>query len=78
MKPEVDAIVSLGSSREGDGFSRRVIDKEAAKALVEAARIAAATMSKAVHTTRIETERRVKEAALARKWAREALERVAF
>lgn len=77
MKPEVDADGDLGASRDGDCLSRRAMDKESARALVAAARIAAATMSKAAHTARIEAERRVKEAALARKRAREALERVA-
>ncbi|OWM63245.1 uncharacterized protein LOC116192797 [Punica granatum] len=78
IKPEAEADCSLGGGRDGDIQDRRAIDKESAKALVAAARIAAATMSKAAHTARIEAERRVKEAALARKRAREALERVAF
>lgn len=80
MKAEADADAkgNLGGSRDGNGICRRVIDKDSAKVLVAAARIAAATMSKAAHTTRIEAERRVKEAALAKKRAREALERVAF
>lgn len=57
---------------------RRVIDRASAKALVAAAKIACATMSKAAAIARVEAERRVKEAALARKRAREALERVAY
>lgn len=57
---------------------RRAIDKESAKSLVAAAKIAAATLSKAASGARTEAERRAKDAALARKKAREALERVAF
>ncbi|KAK4748502.1 hypothetical protein SAY87_015088 [Trapa incisa] len=75
---DADAGFHLGGNRDGNGICRRVIDKDSAKVLVAAARIAAATMSKAAHTARIEAERRVKEAALARKRAREALERVAY
>ncbi|KAK4802854.1 hypothetical protein SAY86_001057 [Trapa natans] len=75
---DADAGFQLGGNRDGNGICRRVIDKDSAKVLVAAARIAAATMSKAAHTARIEAERRVKEAALARKRAREALERVAY
>ena len=58
--------------------SRIVVDKESAKVLVAAARIAATSMSKAAAAARIDAERRVKEAALARKKAREALEHVAY
>lgn len=55
---------------------RRVIDKKAARVLLCAARIAAVSMSKAVLVARAEAERRVREAALSRKRAREALEHV--
>lgn len=78
MKPEVDADGNFGGSGDGDSLGRRAIDKESARALVAAARIAAATMNRAAQTARIEAERRVKEAASARKRAREALERVAL
>ncbi|OMO58577.1 hypothetical protein COLO4_34517 [Corchorus olitorius] len=56
----------------------RVVDKEAAKALLAAAKIAAASMSKAAAVARVEAERKVKEATLAKKRAKEALERLAF
>lgn len=46
--------------------------------LLCAAKIASASMSKAVHAARAEAERRVKEAALARKRAREALDHLAL
>ncbi|XP_056165403.1 uncharacterized protein LOC115687472 [Syzygium oleosum] len=73
-------VASRGGAPLGDDRDdvRRVIDRESAKALVAAAKIACATMSKAAAIARVEAERRVKEAALARKRAREALERVAF
>lgn len=56
----------------------KTIDKDSAKVLVAAARIASVSMSKAATVARVEAERRVKEAALARKRARESLERVAY
>ncbi|KAK4742716.1 hypothetical protein SAY87_000717 [Trapa incisa] len=77
-KAEKNADANGGCNLRGNGICRRVIDKDSAKVLVAAARIAAVTMNKAAHTARIEAERRVKEAALARKRAREALERVSF
>ncbi|XWS14296.1 hypothetical protein CRYUN_Cryun36dG0110300 [Craigia yunnanensis] len=57
---------------------KRVIDKEAAKALLAAAKIAAASMTKAAAVARVEAERRVKEATLTKKRVKEALERLAF
>lgn len=59
------------------GNNERVIDKSLAKALLAAARIAAASMNKAAAAARIDAEKRVKEAAFAKKKAREALERLA-
>ncbi|XP_062004448.1 uncharacterized protein LOC133721753 [Rosa rugosa] len=53
----------------------RVLDKRLAAVLLCAASIAASSMSKAVANSRAEAERRVREAALARKRAREALDR---
>ncbi|KAJ1418732.1 hypothetical protein SESBI_15669 [Sesbania bispinosa] len=53
------------------------IDVQAAKVLVAAARIAAASMTKAAAAARFDAERRAKEAAVARKKAREALEHLA-
>ncbi|KAL3752442.1 uncharacterized protein LOC104434078 [Eucalyptus grandis] len=67
---------AVGDDRGDD--VRRVIDRESAKALVAAAKIACTTMSKAAANERFKAEVKVKEAALARKRAREALERVAF
>ncbi|KAL6964579.1 hypothetical protein U1Q18_035630 [Sarracenia purpurea var. burkii] len=63
---------------EGGDANCREIDKKAAKVLLAAARIAAASMSKAAVAARAEAERRAKEAAFTRKRAREALEHVAF
>ncbi|KAB2634218.1 hypothetical protein D8674_042134 [Pyrus ussuriensis x Pyrus communis] len=53
-----------------------VIDKANAKALVAAAKIAAASMAKAAVAARTEAERRVREAVMAKKKAREALEKL--
>ncbi|CAL8990989.1 unnamed protein product [Prunus brigantina] len=66
-------------TRQNDGQDAKttvVIDKDAAKALVAAARIAAALMTKAAVAARVDAERRVKEAVVAKKKAREALERL--
>ncbi|GAB2277321.1 hypothetical protein Dimus_012029 [Dionaea muscipula] len=54
------------------------LDQRSAKALLAAAKIAAGSMSKAAALFRIEAEKRVKEAALSRKMAKESLERVIF
>ncbi|KAF5739954.1 hypothetical protein HS088_TW11G00016 [Tripterygium wilfordii] len=54
-----------------------VIDKKLALALLCATRIASASMAKAVLVARSEAERRVREAVVAKKRAREALEHVA-
>ncbi|PON69581.1 Zinc finger, FYVE/PHD-type [Parasponia andersonii] len=55
----------------------RAIDKRLALILLCAAKISAASMNKAVILARGEAERRVREAALARKRAREALDNLA-
>ncbi|KAH9608621.1 hypothetical protein KSS87_022759 [Heliosperma pusillum] len=52
------------------------IEKDAAMQLLGAAKIAAITVAKAATIARVESERRVKDAALARKRAREAIDRV--
>ncbi|XP_019052140.1 PREDICTED: uncharacterized protein LOC104590888 [Nelumbo nucifera] len=70
-------------TKGGDGKSvsatvKRAFDQKSAKVLLASARIAAVSMSKAAAAARIEAEKRVKEAALTKKRAREALERVAF
>ncbi|KAF5739927.1 hypothetical protein HS088_TW12G01141 [Tripterygium wilfordii] len=54
-----------------------VIDKKLSLALLCAAKIASASMAKAVIVARSEAERRVREAVVAKKRAREALEHVA-
>ncbi|XP_016512251.1 uncharacterized protein LOC107829290 [Nicotiana tabacum] len=55
-----------------------VIDKQAARVLLTAARIAAGTMNKAAVAAKVEAERRAKDAAFTRKRAREALDHVAY
>ncbi|KAJ9181737.1 hypothetical protein P3X46_005800 [Hevea brasiliensis] len=73
------SFFNLDSSSTNDNTnSGRPIDKDSARALVAAAKIAAVSMTKAAAVARVEAERRVKEAALAKKRAREALERLAF
>ncbi|GAV78529.1 hypothetical protein CFOL_v3_21995 [Cephalotus follicularis] len=67
--------VNHGRSNDKD---TRFIDKDSANALVAAAKIAAASMTKAATLARVEAERRVKEAAFAKKRAREALERLLY
>ncbi|GMY28029.1 homeotic protein female sterile [Fagus crenata] len=56
----------------------KAIDKDSSKALLAAARIASASMNKAAATAQSDAERRVREAALAKKKAKEALEHLAF
>ncbi|CAJ1940670.1 unnamed protein product [Sphenostylis stenocarpa] len=53
------------------------VDVQSAKVLVAAARIAAVSMSKAAAAARFDAERRAREAAVARKRAKEALEHLA-
>ncbi|KAJ9180383.1 hypothetical protein P3X46_008636 [Hevea brasiliensis] len=61
-----------------DKTDNRTIDKKMATVLLCAAKIAASSMAKAVIVARTEAERRVREAAVCRKRAREALEHVAL
>ncbi|XP_059429810.1 uncharacterized protein LOC132163513 [Corylus avellana] len=61
-----------------DPYPKRAIDLDLAKALLAASRIAATSIHKAAAAARVDAERRVKEAAFARKKAREALDRIAF
>ncbi|KAF9673220.1 hypothetical protein SADUNF_Sadunf10G0001700 [Salix dunnii] len=68
----------INPNRNGDFSSGRVIDKDSARALVAAAKIAAISMTKAAALARVEAEKRVKEATFAKKRAREALERLAY
>lgn len=55
----------------------RVMDRDAAKMLLAAAKVASTSMNKAAVAAKAEAERRVKEAAFTRKRAKEALEHVA-
>uniref|UniRef100_A0A7C9AEN7 Uncharacterized protein n=1 Tax=Opuntia streptacantha TaxID=393608 RepID=A0A7C9AEN7_OPUST len=55
---------------------QKVLDERAAKVLLAAARIAAISMNKAAAVARENAERRVRDAALARKRAKEAIEHV--
>ncbi|XP_050218762.1 uncharacterized protein LOC126669358 [Mercurialis annua] len=61
-----------------DNPSSNAIDIDSARALVAAAKISAVAMAKAAAVARVEAERRVQEASLAKKRARDALERFAF
>lgn len=72
------SFFNLDSSSSSGNNSGKPIDKDSARALVAAAKIAAVSMTKAAAVARVEAERRVKEATLAKKRAREALERLAF
>ncbi|KAJ0978673.1 hypothetical protein J5N97_014147 [Dioscorea zingiberensis] len=64
----------VGSAGGEDG--RRRVDLAAATVLLAAARVAAASMTRAAVAARVDAERKAREAALARKRAREMLERV--
>ncbi|XP_022155464.1 uncharacterized protein LOC111022599 [Momordica charantia] len=59
-------------------ISDKSIDRKMAVVLLCAAKIASASMGKAVIVARADAERKVREAAIARKRAREALEHVGF
>lgn len=58
----------------GEGQRGGLIDRDSAKVLLAASRVAFASMSKAAAFLRAEAERKVKESLLAKKKAREALE----
>ncbi|MCD7449963.1 hypothetical protein HAX54_002680 [Datura stramonium] len=79
----VNPNASIFSLKKGkdvglDNEDARVVDMKAAKVLLTAGKIAAATVNKAALAARVEAERRAKEAAFTRKRAREALEHVAY
>lgn len=59
-------------------ISHKSIDRKMAVVLLCAAKIASASMGKAVIVARADAERKVREAAMARKRAREALEHVGY
>ncbi|KAK2646389.1 hypothetical protein Ddye_021584 [Dipteronia dyeriana] len=67
-----------GDTQMDASDDKRAMDLGSAKALVAAAKIAASSMIKAAAVARVEAERRVKEATLAKKRAREALERLLY
>lgn len=73
LKPAKEAA-NVGGARAENG---RVMDRDAAKMLLAAAKIASTSMNKAAVAAKAEAERRVKEAAYTRKRAKEALEHVA-
>ncbi|ESR32473.1 hypothetical protein CICLE_v10005819mg [Citrus x clementina] len=75
-KPKVNGDTTAPARVSNNDVNERLVDVGSAKALVAAAKIAALSMSKAAAVARVEAERRVKEAALAKKRAREALERL--
>lgn len=76
MKTEEGGGGGIKMKAEEGGGGGKAIDKRAALMLLCAAKIAAASMSKAMVVARAEAERRVREAAMSRKRAREALEHV--
>ncbi|KAL3814607.1 hypothetical protein ACJIZ3_015875 [Penstemon smallii] len=76
LKTAKDSNVVINEG-EGEGECR-VMDGDAAKKLLAAAKISAVSMNKAAVAAKAEAERRAKEAAFARKRAKEALEHVAF
>ncbi|XP_050225321.1 uncharacterized protein LOC126674840 [Mercurialis annua] len=71
--PCVDPNFNFFSFSNSD---KKAIDKKMATVLLCAAKIASNSMAKAVNVARLEAERRVKEAAVCKKRAREALEHV--
>ncbi|KAF3654684.1 hypothetical protein P3S67_019130 [Capsicum chacoense] len=73
-------VFSLKKGKEVgfDNEEGRVVDMKAAKVLLTAAKIAAASLNRAALAARVEAERRAKEAAFTRKRAREAIEHVAY
>ncbi|GFP87964.1 hypothetical protein PHJA_000940100, partial [Phtheirospermum japonicum] len=75
-------IFKLRSAKDVDptnarGDNCRVMDRDTARKLLAAAKIASASMNKAAAAAKAEAERRAKEAAYTRKRAKEALEYVA-
>ncbi|KAF5199339.1 Phd finger family protein [Thalictrum thalictroides] len=70
-----DSSKSGTSSSSSEGNCGGVIDVKMAKVLVAAAQIALVSMSKKATAVKLEADRKVKEAALKRKEAKEALQR---
>ncbi|GER36456.1 calcium-dependent protein kinase 21 [Striga asiatica] len=75
LKSAKEANICEPSDVDLDGC--RVMDRDAAKKLLAAAKIASMSMNKAVTSAKAEAERRAKEAAYTRKRAKEALDYVA-
>ncbi|KAI3448432.1 hypothetical protein Pfo_005097 [Paulownia fortunei] len=77
MKSAKEANVEISEAMNVKSEDCRVMDRDAAKKLLAAAKIASASMNKAAVAAKAEAERRAKEAAFTRKRAKEALEHVA-
>ncbi|XP_075634335.1 uncharacterized protein LOC142606831 [Castanea sativa] len=78
--PDPDAKTKRIKTEDGGnsslrGHNEKAIDKESTKALLAAARIAATFMNKVAATAQADAKKRVKDASLAKKKAKEALER---
>ncbi|XP_059638661.1 uncharacterized protein LOC132280899 [Cornus florida] len=74
-------IKTEGNTNDGESVrteSGRAIDKDSAKQLLAAATISLKSMNNAASVARVEAEKRSREAAVARKRARESLEPVAY
>ncbi|KAK4424487.1 hypothetical protein Salat_1642100 [Sesamum alatum] len=78
LKTAKEANVDISEAMNVKSEDCRVMDKDAAKKLLAAAKIASASMNKAAVAAKAEAERRAKEAAFTRKRAKEALEHVAY
>ncbi|KAG8363966.1 hypothetical protein BUALT_Bualt19G0077300 [Buddleja alternifolia] len=78
LKSAKEANVGIGEATDVKSEDCKVMDRDAARKLLAAAKIASASMNKAAVAARAEAERRAKEAAFTRKRAKEALEHVAY
>ncbi|KAL0302618.1 UNVERIFIED_CONTAM: hypothetical protein Sangu_3089800 [Sesamum angustifolium] len=78
LKTAKEANVDISEAMNVKSEDCRVMDRDAAKKLLAAAKIASASMNKAAVAAKAEAERRAKEAAFTRKRAKEALEHVAY
>ncbi|KAJ7973210.1 DNA-binding protein [Quillaja saponaria] len=76
-KPNFSFFDIDNPNANSNGNSNRVIDKKMALVLLCAAKIACASMNKAVNTAKIKADRNAREAAVARKRAKDALEHLA-
>ncbi|KAI3445480.1 hypothetical protein Pfo_002145 [Paulownia fortunei] len=78
LKTAKEANIEIGEGLNVKSEECRVMDRDSAKKLLAAAKIASASMNKAAVAAKAEAERRAKEAAFTRKRAKEALEHVAY